>query len=102
LSFGDLCTPDFLKSAIYAGEQTGPLSGQQAGIVRGPDDAVGASEYNRENHLWHYWLNRSKSSQQRGNGGKGSSWARTMAKNGQFYARYRPMAATHSNRRCHR
>ena len=53
-----------------------------ASPIRGPDDAVGASEYNRENHPWHYWLNRSKSSQQRGNGGKGSSWARTMAKNG--------------------
>jgi len=57
--------PDHFKSAIYAGEQTGPLSGQQAGFVSGLDEAVGASEYDRENHPWHYWLNRSKSSQQR-------------------------------------
>ena len=62
---GPLSAQNLLKSAIYADEQTGPYSGQQAGFVSGLDEAVGASEYNRENHPWHYWLNRSKSSQQR-------------------------------------
>jgi len=47
---GPLSAQNLLKTAIYADEQTGPYSGQQAGFVSGLDEAVGASEYNRENH----------------------------------------------------
>jgi hypothetical protein len=50
-------TAALLKAAIYAGADTGPYSGQQASAVSGLDEAIGASEHNRENNPGHYWAN---------------------------------------------
>lgn len=45
------------KQAAYAGERTGPFSGQEAAAVRGTDKTIAGLAATRKKHPAHYYLN---------------------------------------------